>query len=99
MDANESKWFELLRHGRNGLAQEKGARFLLKQHIVAFSQNGDHISRLEKQDSPFYLDSNPGPKPVGEFLQASERLYQARRLLFTYLDETWVRYEIHAKTV
>src|SRR5215470_2431473 len=99
MNANESEWFEFFRYRGNGFAQKIRARFLLKQHIVAFGQNGDNIPRLEKDDSSLYLDSNPRRRSSGDFLQTDEHLHQARRLLCGYLRETGMSYEIHIKRV
>src|SRR5215471_10919852 len=59
MDANESKWFERLRYHGHRLAQEIGARLLLKQHVVALSQNSYHIARIDKADSSVDLDGDP----------------------------------------
>src|SRR5215475_1668820 len=59
MDANESEWFERLRYHGHRLAQEIGARLLLKQHVVALRQNSYHISRIDEADHSVDLDGDP----------------------------------------
>src|SRR5215472_7182320 len=74
------------------------ARFLVEQHIVAFSQNDDHISRIDKADSALYLNGESGKRPPGKLLQPGESLQQAQILFACNSREARVHSETHGNS-